>query len=461
MKEYKILSPTGIVGYGFPEESFRAGVELEPDLIACDAGSTDPGPYYLGSGIPFTNALAVERDLTLMLKAACALGIPLVIGTSGGAGADPHLQREVDIVTKIAEKHSLSFKMATISAELDKDFLVRELRDGRIRQVGVAPLPTERDILDSAHIVAQMGIEPIIKALDDGAQVILCGRVYDPAPFAAPPIRLGYREALAYHLGKILECACICATPGSGADCIMGYLGEDYFAVEPLNPRRACTPLSVSAHTLYEKSNPYLLPGPGGTLDIRECSFEAESDRRVRVTGSRFIPEIVPTVKLEGAKLAGYRAISIAGNRDPIFIAHLDEILEGVKRETAANLSAEFAYKLDFIVYGKNGVMGPLERQKNITSHEVGIIIDAVSDTQEQADAVCSVARSTLLHHGYEGRVATAGNLAFPFSPSDIKAGRVYNFSVYALLECEDPAALFPRTYYDFVEGERHDVRPS
>ena len=88
MKEMKILSPSGIVGYGFPEESFRAGVALKPDLIACDAGSTDPGPYYLGSGIPFTTATAVKRDMTLMLKAACELNIPLVIGTAGGCGAD-------------------------------------------------------------------------------------------------------------------------------------------------------------------------------------------------------------------------------------------------------------------------------------------------------------------------------------------------------------------------------------
>ena len=36
MKEYRILSPSGIVGYGFPEESFAAGVALKPDLIACD-----------------------------------------------------------------------------------------------------------------------------------------------------------------------------------------------------------------------------------------------------------------------------------------------------------------------------------------------------------------------------------------------------------------------------------------
>ena len=453
MKEFRILSPTGIVGYGFPEESFAAGVALKPDLIACDAGSTDPGPYYLGSGIPFTNDTAVKRDLTLMLKAVCELHIPLVIGSAGGSGATPHLERDVRIVHEIAREQKLTFKLAVISAEFEKDYLLESLRAGRIEKLGPAPEVTPDDILSSTHIVAQMGIEPIIKALDDGAQVVICGRCYDPAAFAAPPIRLGYDKALSLHLGKILECAAICASPGSGSDCIMGYLGDDYFSVEPLNPERRCTPASVAAHTLYEKSNPTILPGPGGHLDLNDCSFTAESDRRVRVTGSRFVPEQIPSVKLEGCRQAGFRTISICGNRDPIFISQVDDILNDLKKRTAANLSADFEYQLDFIVYGKNSVMGALETVDRITSHEIGIVIDALADTQEHASAVCSVARSTLLHYGYPGRIATAGNLAFPFSPSDIKVGPVYVFSVYALLRNEDPASLFKRSYE--MIGER------
>ena len=452
MKEMKILSPSGIVGYGFPEESFLAGVAMKPDLIACDGGSTDPGPYYLGSGIPFTNATAVKRDMTLMLKAACELGIPLVVGTAGGCGADVHVAREIEIIREIAKEQKLSFKMAVISSEFEQDTLVEYLNQGKIEKLGPAPEVTEEDIRQSTHIVAQMGIEPIIEALDNGAQVVICGRCYDPAAFAAPAIRLGYDKALAMHLGKILECAAICATPGSASDCIMGYLGEDYFCVEPLNPDRKCTPTSVSAHTLYEKSNPYILPGPGGHLDLSECVFTADSDRRVRVTGSKFVPEAVPSVKLEGAKPAGCRTLSICGNRDPIFISQVDDIIENVKKRTVANLSADFNYQLDFIVYGKNGVMGQLEPGSEITSHEIGIVIDVVADTQEQASAVCAVARSTMLHYGYPGRIATAGNLAFPFSPSDIKVGPIYVFSVYALLRSDDPLSLFDCTYEE-VDG--------
>lgn len=33
---FKILSPTAILGYGFPEESFRKAMAESPDLIAVD-----------------------------------------------------------------------------------------------------------------------------------------------------------------------------------------------------------------------------------------------------------------------------------------------------------------------------------------------------------------------------------------------------------------------------------------
>jgi len=50
------------------------------------------------------------------------------------------------------------------------------------------------------------------------------------------------------------------------------------------------------------------------------------------------------------------------------------------------------------------------------------------------------VTRSTLLHYGYPGRISTAGNLAFPFSPSDVAMGSVYGFSLYHLMRIDDPA---------------------
>ncbi len=81
-REVRILSPTAILGYGFPEESFQAGLDYRPHAIAVDAGSTDPGPFYLGAGKSFTDRAAVKRDLEYLLVAARRLDIPLIIGTA-------------------------------------------------------------------------------------------------------------------------------------------------------------------------------------------------------------------------------------------------------------------------------------------------------------------------------------------------------------------------------------------
>ena len=90
-KTIKVLSPTAILGYGFPLESFEAALARNPDVIAVDAGSSDPGPYHLRAGISFTDRPAVKRDLKHMLIAARSRGLPLRVGRAGGAGARPHL----------------------------------------------------------------------------------------------------------------------------------------------------------------------------------------------------------------------------------------------------------------------------------------------------------------------------------------------------------------------------------
>ncbi|NBV25030.1 MAG: DUF1549 domain-containing protein [Proteobacteria bacterium] len=64
--------------------------------------------------------------------------------------------------------------------------------------------------------------------------------------------------------------------------------------------------------------------------------------------------------------------------------------------------------------------------------------------TQALASYVLSLARSSYLHCPFDGRKATAGNLAFPFSPSDFEGGDVYDFSVYHLMKVKDQNALFP-----------------
>lgn len=448
-EEFRILSATAILGYGFPEESFLEGMKRNPHVIAVDAGSTDPGPYYLGAGESFTDRDAVKRDLEIMIKNGLSHNIPVIIGTAGGSGGEVHLNWCKEIIYEIAKENNYNFKLALINAEIPKDKVKEALHNNKISPLGPVPKLNEEDIEETTRIVGQMGIEPFIKALDEGANVILAGRTYDPSVFAAPAIRAGYDEGLALHIGKILECAAICSTPGSGSDCMFGYIGEDYFKLEPLSPERKCTTVSVAAHTLYEKTNPYILPGPGGHLDLTECEFIQDSESIVKVTGSKFIESPKYTIKLEGAKLIGYRTVSVAGARDPIMIEKIDEIIQGVKERVKDNFkSKNWDYYLNISIYGKNAVMGEIEPTPTThNSHEIGVVIEAVAESQKQADTICAFARSSMLHFGYEGRKATAGNLAFPYSPSDFHAGKVYNFSIYHLMEVENACDLFEIDY--------------
>ena len=448
MKEMRILSPCGILGYGCPETSFRRGLERGPDVIAVDAGSTDAGPYKLGAGTGIVSEQATRRDLLPILAGGHEQRIPVIIGSAGGAGARSHVEWSMGLIEEIVRERGLSFEAAVIYADIDRDYLHRKLDESGIEPLGPAPELTHSTIDGAARIVGQMGCEPIVAALAHGAPLIVAGRAYDPAPFAAAPIQRGLDPALALHLGKILECGALCAEPGTTKDAILGRLREDHFVVEALDENRKCHPTSVAAHTLYEKSHPYLLQGPGIELDLSGCAFEAHGEDGVKVSGSRVRAAEVYTVKLEGASQVAFRTIFIAGVRDPILIENIDEITRGVTGQIREDYRAapESGYEILFHIYGKNAVMGALEPIGK-PGHEIGVVAEVVAETQELANAICATARSTLLHYPYAGRKSTAGNLAFPYSPSDIPCGPVYKFSVYHLVAVDDPCELF-RTEY-------------
>src|SRR5471032_686960 len=446
--EIRILTPSGMLGYGFPIDHFKLGLAQKPHAITIDSGSTDSGPQKLGLGEMTCSREAYMKDLEVLLEAQREAKVPLLISSAGGDGSNLHVDAFRNMIAEISRKKGWRFKLAKIYADIDKDHIARELKAGRVEPLGPVPPLVPRDVAAATVIVAQMGAEPFLKALDEteGVDVIVAGRAYDPAPTAAMAIRAGFDPALAWHMGKIMECGALCAEP-VGRN-IMGYLRRDHFEVEPLNPAERCTTMSVAAHTLYEKSHPFLLAGPGGTLDLSNCKYEQVTDRRVRVSGSRFDPGKRYTIKLEGARVAGWRSIFIAGARDPIFIGQVDQILDKVIAGTRPYFSElpEESYRIIPHVYGKNGVMGDLEPVK-VPAHELCIILEVEAPTQALATAICGKARTSLLHAPYPGRIATAGNIASPFTPLEVPLGQACEFNVYHLMTVDSPTALFPVRY--------------
>ncbi|WP_447577804.1 acyclic terpene utilization AtuA family protein [Achromobacter kerstersii] len=445
----RMMSASGILGYGFPEASLAAALRLKPHMIGVDGGSSDPGPHYLGSGKTLNSRMAMKRDLSLLLRGAIANGIPLMVGTCGGAGGAAHLEACADIIRDIAAEHGLHFKMALIHAEQDKGWLIEQLRAGRVEPLDNAPALTAGAIDNAVRIVGMMGPEPYLQALKAGAQVILGGRGTDPAPWAALAMHHGLPPAPAWYAGKMLECACNAAIPKKH-DCLMVTVGEDYVEAEPLNPELRCTPLSVAVQALHETASPVLRHEPGGVADASACRLDAISDRRVRITGMQWHPAPY-TVKLEGARLAGYSAIAFAATRDPGLIGQIDSFLAFVRESTATKVQAlgidPEGYQLVLRHYGRDGVMGQWEPEAGTTPQEVAIIAEVVAPTQEVANAALSLARVTLLHSDFPGRMCREGNMAFPFSPSDIERGAIYEFMLQHVVRVDDPLAMFPIEY--------------
>lgn len=440
-----ICSPCGILGYGFPEASFAAAMAHQPDYIVVDAGSTDAGPHKLGAGVAIVSRMAAKKDLSILLKGARDAGIPLIIGSAGGSGARVHTEWTLSIIDELLAEMLWHPKQAVIWADIPDKVILDAVRQGKVSKMSEnVPDLTAESLAQTNGVVAQMGAEPILKALEAQAQIIVCGRAYDPSPFAAAGIFRGHDPALCYHLGKILECGALCCEPGTTKDCILGVLTEDAFEVMPVTPARVCTPVSVAAHTFYEKDHPYLLYGPGIQLDLSACMFSDAGQGRVRVTGSRLHPQPY-TIKLEGARPVAFRTFVVAGIRDPLLIAQLDTVEQEVLASVRAYYAdlPEHSYDIHFYHYGKDAVMGPLEPD-HTTPHEIGLMFEVIAPTQELANAICASVRSTYLHYGYPGRKSTAGNLAFPFAPSDVPFGAVYAFSVYHLMAVDDPCALFP-----------------
>ena len=157
MKELRYLSLCGMLGYGYKPVSLENAFAEKLDFIGVDAGSTDPGPYYLGSGKSFVKELQMKRDLALVLKRALEKKIPLIIGSAGGSGARPHTDRVVKVLQEIAAEQQLKFKAAVIYSDLEKSFLEKMAAEGRISPCGGAPEFDAASIPRICNPVAQFG----------------------------------------------------------------------------------------------------------------------------------------------------------------------------------------------------------------------------------------------------------------------------------------------------------------
>lgn len=441
----RIVCPNGHLGFApIKTGSFHIGCRSEPDLICADSGSCDVGPGPLGADTSSSPRQWQVDDLEEMLLASRRLGVPMIIGSAGDTGSNSRVDLFVGIIRDLARKHRLArFRVGYFYSEVGNDALHRRILTGsEIAGLDARP-PLDLASLDATErVVAVAGIHPYVKLLDEGADVIIGGRSSDCAIFAAPAIRRGFPEGLAYLYGKLLECASFCAEPYGAKESVLGEITMDDIKITALLPEQRCTITSVAGHAMYERANPFHEHFLGGHIDMSRCRYEQYDERTVRVTGPEYVPAAEWRVKLEGSGKIGERYVGIVGVRDPYTIANID-LVTGWARQQVAERFGDSGYELHFTVYGRDAILGGREPLRSTPAHELGIVVQAIAPSRQMAEEVCMIGTRQMFYARLPQVKGTAGVVAFLLDEV-MPASPAYRWTLNHTMRLDDPLELFP-----------------
>jgi Acyclic terpene utilisation family protein AtuA len=440
----RVLVPTGALGITFDRAALARGIAAEPDIIAVDGGSTDSGPFSLGSGTSKYSRAATKSEWRDLMLARAGAGVPLVIGTSGTCGTDATVDWMFEITRELASELGRRVKVARLYASQSPSRVAMALAAGRITPLSPAPEISAEALGAMSNIVALAGAEQVQAALATGADIVIAGRTTDTAIISALPLAHGEHAGAAWHGAKIGECGALCTTNPTGGVILLEFDREG-FTVEPLVENASCTPHSVSAHMLYENSDPYILYEPGGHLDVTCARYDALDARRVRVTGSRWVPGRY-TVKLEGATLVGYQTSILAVLRDPHYVAHAQKWAVELHAFLACQIAQRMglgddAYSLEFRLIGMNSALGDMENRRG-EPVEVGILGLITARTAEMAEEIGKLINPYVLHHPLT-KDEELPTFAFPYSPAQSERGPLYEFALNHVMELDHPMQVF------------------
>jgi Acyclic terpene utilisation family protein AtuA len=441
----RIICPNGHLGFApIKPGSFRVGCASQPDLICADSGSCDVGPVPLGADSSSSPPAWQTEDLETMLMAARRLGVPMIIGSAGDSGSNSRVDLFVGIIRDLAKKHGLArFRLGYFYSEVGKDALRRRILAGEeVAGLDGRPRLDLASVDATERIVAMAGIHPYIKLLDEGADVIIGGRRSDCAIFAAPAIRRGFPEGLAYFFGKVLECASFCAEPYGGKESVLGEITMDDVKVTALLPEQRCTIASVAGHAMYERANPFYEYFLGGHIDMSQCRYQQYDERTVRITGPHYVSADELRVKLEGAGKVGERYVGIVGVRDPYTIANIDLVIAWARQQVRERFG-EAGYELHFTVYGRDAILGDREPLKATPAHELGIVVQGVAPEKAMAEEVAMIATRQMFYARLPQVKGTAGGVAFLLDEV-MPASPAYRWTINHTMRLDDPLELFP-----------------
>lgn len=318
-----------------------------------------------------------------------------IISNQGWINPEGAAQR---IVHWLREFGTRGIKVAAVSGGLITD-RVLQLTD-RILENG-QPTSTLASDLVSAEVY--LGAEPIVQALQQGAHIVVSGRVADPSIFMAPMMYEFGWGALDHHklgagngIGHLMEC---------GAQVTGGYFADPGFkdVPEPWNlafpiaevesdgsavitkvagTGGAVTLQTVKEQMLYEVHDPANYITPDVVVDFTTTRLEQIGPDRVRVTDISGKPR-TPTLKVSIGCTEGFIGEDMFFYAGPGALRRAElakKILE--ERFKLVKLDAE-EVRIDFLgVNAIHGAMSPTDRPE---PYEVAVRVAARTRTREEA----------------------------------------------------------------------------
>ena len=250
---------------------------------------------------------------------------------------------------------------------------------------------------------AYLGAEPIVQALNQGAHIVVTGRVADPSLFAAPMMHeFGWQMddfahlGLANGIGHLMEC---------GAQVTGGYFADPGFKDVP-NPWDLAFPIAevdkngsaiitklsgtggvvndmtVKEQLLYEVHDPANYITPDVVVDFSTTRIEEVSKDRVLVSGITGKPR-TPTLKVSIGCEEGFIG------EDMFFYAgegalKRAKLAETILRERfkIVNLKAE-ELRIDYL--GLNAIHGDMTPKTSQEPYEIAVRVAARTLNREEA----------------------------------------------------------------------------
>jgi hypothetical protein len=355
-----------------------------------------------------------------------------MITNAGGANPEAGGKQVIEVARRLGFS---GLKVGTVTGDDVSDKLDRLEREGvEFVNMDTGEVGLERIRGDIVAANAYIGSDGIIEALEEGAEVIVTGRVSDSALYVGPMMHeFGWkfqepywnRIGSAITTGHLLECSCFVTGGGSSQwreateawqiGFPIAEVNEDGDALITKVPGTGgvVNQWTVKEQLTYEVGDPSRYTMPDGIADFTSLQIEETGEDQVMVRGMSGRPR-PDTLKLT----IGYRDGFIA---EGLLLFSWPDALEKAKRaeeivRKRLKLLGVEPDEIRFDLLGINTLHGSTAAPVNGELNEVGLRLAAKVATYEEADLV----RREATHLWTLGGVGTA--FGVPFRPRPVVA---------------------------------------